>query len=247
MTNTESWNRIAGREQPEPAPQTEAARYGPDVPTERELRLLGHLEAKRVLDLGCGSGQAAITFARQGASVIAVDTSGAQLALARARADTTDARVEWHQADLADLAFLRADSIDIVFSAHSLGEVDDLSRVFRQVHRVLRPHGAFVFSYTHPLALCTEHDTPAPGTVPHAGGAGRLVVQRSTFDRSPVTTEREGEPVTVYPRSVSDVFTALGRAGFRVEVILEPEPIGPTDTRPLVPSTIIWRARKEGV
>jgi hypothetical protein len=38
-------------------------------------------------------------------------------------------RVECHQGAFADLAFLRADSIDIVFSATVLDEVQDLDRV----------------------------------------------------------------------------------------------------------------------
>jgi predicted RNA methylase len=46
-----------------------------DTPTERELRLLGDLRGKRVLDLGCGTGSAAIAFAHQGAMVIALDAS----------------------------------------------------------------------------------------------------------------------------------------------------------------------------
>ena len=48
-------------------------------PTDRELRLVGSVAGKRVLDLGCGTGQAAITFAKEGAVVIAVDGSRAQL------------------------------------------------------------------------------------------------------------------------------------------------------------------------
>jgi hypothetical protein len=42
---------------------------------------------------------------------------------------------------------------------------------------------------------------------------------------------------------VSDVFQALTRAGFRVELIVEPLP----SPDALVPHTIVWRARKEGV
>jgi len=247
VTNTETWDRIAVRDQ-SAGPAVGDVHYGPGAPTERELRLLGSVVGKRVLDLGCGAGQAAISLAMQGATAIAVDASSAQLGRARARAEREEVRVEWHEGDVADLAFLGADSVDLVFSAHALDEVRDLSRVFRQVHRVLKPHGAFVFSHEHPLALCAGHDAPAPGTVPTPGAPspGRLVVHRSSFDRAPITVERHGEKLTLYPRSVSDVFTALGRAGFRVEVILEPEPVG-ADRRPLVPGTIIWRARKEGV
>ncbi len=137
-------------------------------------------------------------------------------------------KVEWRTGDLADLAFLRAESIDVAFSAYSVAEVDDAARLFRQVQRVLKPNGPFVFSYEHPMALCLG-----------ASGA----IERSYFDPGPIDVERHGERVLVHARGVGDVFTELGRAGFRVDTILEPRPDSPGAR---VPSTIVWRARKEG-
>ena len=52
-----------------------------------------------------------------------------------------EVRVELRQGDVADLAFLRADSIDVAFSAYAFDDVEDLARVFRQVHRVLKVGG----------------------------------------------------------------------------------------------------------
>ena len=52
-----------------------AVQYGADLPSEAQLRLLGPIEGHRILDLGCGNGQAAVSFARQRAKVIAVDPS----------------------------------------------------------------------------------------------------------------------------------------------------------------------------
>ena len=70
----------------------------------------------------------------------------------------------------------------------------------------------------------------------------RIVVDRSYFDHSPVAIERYGETLALYPRTISEVFTGLTRAGFRTEVLLEPEPYGM-----LVPSAVVWRTRKVGV
>jgi SAM-dependent methyltransferase len=198
------------------------------APSEREIRLLGDLSGKRVLDLGCATGQAAIAFANHGAVVIAVDASAEHIAHARARAESEEVRVDWHQSDLADLAFLRADSIDAAYSAVAVGRVDDATRLFRQVQRVLRPNAPFVFSHEHPMALCLG----AGGTVTH-----------SYFDAGPVYLDRDGTSTAVYLRNVSDIFTELGRAGFRVDTVLEPRPPRSTE---LLPATIVWRARKEG-
>ena len=199
-----------------------------DDPSERELRLLGDLRGKRVLDLGCGTGAAAIGFAHQGAIVIALDASDARLTHARERAEREEVKVEWRKGDLADLAFLRAESVDAAFSADAVAEVDDAARLFRQVQRVLKPNGPFVFSYEHPMAICID-----------ASGA----VERSYFEPGPIDVERDGQTARVYTRGIGEVFTELGRAGFRVDTVLEPRPDTPGAR---IPATIVWRARKEG-
>jgi hypothetical protein len=91
----------------------------------------------------------------------------------------------------------------------------------------------FVFSYEHPLSLCIG---------PAGAEAGQPTVVEPYFSERSIQIERDGEPIVVYQRTVGDVFAALGRAGFRIEAIIEPRPKqGP------VPTTIVWRARKEGV
>ena len=57
----------------------------------------------------------------------------------------------------------------------------------------------------------------------------------------------DGEKITLWPRTNAEVFAALHRAGYRVDMLLEPEPLRSSDPGPSVPTTIIWRARKEGV
>jgi SAM-dependent methyltransferase len=145
--------------------------------------------------------------------------------------------------EAADLAFLRADSIDLAFSAGLLAEVEDVDRLFRQVHRVLRPGAAFVFAYEHPLALCAGRDDAEPGGLP----LGNLEVRRSYFDVGPIEFARDGEKLTLWQRTIADVFGALHRAGYRVDALLEPEPVRSADPGPALPTTIVWRARKEGV
>jgi SAM-dependent methyltransferase len=235
VSNTESWDRIAARTRSDPP--IDVIRYGPDGPTENELRLIGDVQGKRVIDLGSGPGQAAIVLSKQGAVAIAVDASAPQLERGQQLAAREDVRIEWHQGDLADLAFLRADSIDLAFSGSAISEVEDLGRLFRQVHRVLRAHAVFVFSYEHPMALCTGKEAPTSPT-----SSTRPVVLESYFGEEPLLVERDGEPIVVYQRTTADVFAALGRAGFRVEVIVEPKP-----KRGDIPEIIVWRARKEGI
>lgn len=137
-------------------------RYGNGIPTEADLRLLGDLSGgKRALELGVSEHQNAIAFAVAGAKALAVDPDASvieQLRTAATKADeeaqhtTGDPiRVECHVSDLADLGFATSGSISAVVADHTLNSVDDLSRVLRQVHRVLRAGNPFVISVPHPF------------------------------------------------------------------------------------------------
>ena len=221
---------------------TDVASYGPDLPDERELRLCGEVKGRRVLELGCGAAQSSIAFAKAGAKAIGVDCSATQLAYGRKLAEAEEVRVELHHGDMADIGFLTSASVDLVFSAMSLQYVDDVNRVFRQVHRVLRTDAHFVFSVPHPAAMTLDADGKA------------IALARSMFDRTPVTRRLNDVVVTEHPRSVSSLFTSLQRANFRVDVILEPEPTPGRNPSPLwrdlyrsVPPALVMRARKLGV
>ncbi len=220
---------------------TDVVRYGPDIPSEAELRLLGNLDGKRVLELGCAGGPVAVTMAKQGAKVFAVDDSAEQVAHAKRLAEREAVKIEVRQGDVADLAHLRADTIDLAVSVYTLGAVADLDRVFRQVHRVLRPECPLVMSIPHPAFRAVDPLGDPP------------LVRRSYFDRSPIA--RDGaEPGDDHPLTISDLFTSLSRANFRVDTLLEPEPprTAPrsrqwTPAMRWVPSTLIVRARKLGI
>ena len=51
------WDRQSAAYQDVANLPTNVAHYGPDIPTEAELRLLGDLRGKKVLELGCGGAQ----------------------------------------------------------------------------------------------------------------------------------------------------------------------------------------------
>jgi SAM-dependent methyltransferase len=207
--------------------------FGPDIDDDTSLRLIGHVEAKRVLVLGAGAGHEAVLLAQQGAHVIVVDPSHRRLDHVRGACDDAEVRVELHQSDLAELAFVRAETIDLVVSVFALGSVNDLDRVYRQVHRVLRRESAFVFSFPHPAFVLTR------------GG--------SYFERRPEPWQTDDASGAEVSRTMGEIVTGLVRANFRVEALLEPQPRAAprsrfwVDAMARAPATLILRARKLGV
>lgn len=190
--------------------------YGPGVPGDDQLRLCGDVAGKRVIELGLADPPNSLVFAERGAKAIAVDPSAERIAAARAAADGAGVRVELHHGDLADLGFATSGSVDLVVSAGALAHVDDLARVFRQVHRVLRSDAPFVLTVPHPIGTMLE--------------GGQLVL------RQPYAAAGL--------RTVSGLFTTLARANFQVDVLAEPSPTDQPGA--FVPAALVIRARKLG-
>lgn len=143
--------------------------YGAHVADESELRLCGDLAGKRVIELGLAAAAGSITpnsvtAAMAGAKAMALDPDPQAIAAVRAAADHAEVKVECHRGDLADLGFATSASVDLVVASHTLAGVDDLPRVLRQVHRVLKPGAPFVVAMRHPVAAMfggTDHTATA--------------------------------------------------------------------------------------
>ncbi|MGI8521850.1 MAG: class I SAM-dependent methyltransferase [Nocardioides sp.] len=92
-----------------------------------------------VLDLACGTGNAALVAAALGARVIGVDAAPRLLEVARMRAQTFGVDLEVREGDLLALPVADA-SADVVLSVFGVIFAADPARALREVARVLRPH-----------------------------------------------------------------------------------------------------------
>ena len=134
-------------------PVTTNVSYGDGIPGDDELHLIGDVSGgRRVIELGISDAYNSIAVAAAGGKAIAVDTSPERIAETRTRAVAGGVSVECHQGDLADLGFAPSGTVDVVIASHTLGDDDDLGRILRQVHRVLKPAGPFVMALPHPFA-----------------------------------------------------------------------------------------------
>jgi SAM-dependent methyltransferase len=98
-----------------------------------------------VLDLGCGTGNAALLASGRGATVIGVDPSPRLLAVARSNAIRQELDVAFLPGDAADLP-VADDSVDAIVSVFAVIFAPDVKAAAAEVARVLRPGGRFVLS-----------------------------------------------------------------------------------------------------
>jgi SAM-dependent methyltransferase len=187
----------------------------PEGVREADAGLLGDVRGRRVLELGCGAAAGARWLDGQGADVVALDLSAGMLRHARLAEDRCGVRVPLVQADALALPFADGafDTVCTAFGAVPF--VADSGAVMREVARVLRPGGAWVFSITHPMRWIFL-DEP---------GEDGLKAIHSYFDRRPYV-EQDGAGVPSYVeqhRTLGDRIRELVGAGFVLRDLIEPE------------------------
>jgi len=238
------WNETSKYYQKEAKIPTRSAHYGLYSPNENELRLLGNVKGKKILEIGCGGGQCSIAFVKQGAKCVGIDISEEQLKHAKNLAKKNNVKVKFILGDFQNLSLIKSNTQDIVFSAFALQYSPNLYKVFKQVHRILRKNGLFIFSFDHPF-----YDTI---------NSKKFKIEHSYFKTGKYVeweTWKDGKKhkFVMYKVKVSDVYNDLVKAKFFLERIIEPLKLNkdkwenkyyPIKLAKLIGPTIIFKARK---
>lgn len=179
--------------------------------------LMPDLTGKRVVDLGCGFGWVSRWARQAGAShVLGLDLS--ENMIARARADTSDAAIDYHIADLEQLQLPEA-GFDFAYSSLAFHYVEDFAKLVRTVHQALTPDAHFLFTIEHPIYMASRR---AGWQVDADGNKFWPVDQYSVEGRR--TTDWLAPGVVKYHRTIGTTLNALIGAGFTLRHIQEWRP-----------------------
>ncbi|HYD76448.1 class I SAM-dependent methyltransferase [Ramlibacter sp.] len=142
------------------------------VPAAELVRHARIREGQAVLDLACGTGVVALTAARLGARVSALDLSPALLEHARRHAELADVKIDFREGDVEALPYENA-SFEVVLSqfGHMFAPRPDVA--VGEMLRVLKPGGTIAFSTWPPehfvgqmFALVARYVPPPEGAAP---------------------------------------------------------------------------------
>jgi SAM-dependent methyltransferase len=159
------------------------------ITTPEAARLVHHAgiaPGMKVLDVACGTGVVAITAARLGAVVTALDLTPELLERAKQNASLARVQVEWHEGDVESLPFGDG-QFDAVVSqfGHIFAPRPEVA--VAEMLRVLKPGGTIAFSTWPPEflvgqtgALAARYSPPPPPGVapPMLWGDPKIVEQR---------------------------------------------------------------------
>jgi SAM-dependent methyltransferase len=184
-----------------------------------EQELLGSAVGRAVCALGVSDGMAALALAALGARVTVLDPSQSLLDMLMIRARIIGVDLDFVQTELLDLAAIRDQSFQLAYAAQATRQLEDIDRFYAEVYRILSPGGRLIVNEYHPARRIWKQEPGHPRA------------QCSYFDRRRPREEEELIPDPNAPGltlgrfdfcwTVSDHFSALAAAGFRVSVLEE--------------------------
>lgn len=182
-------------------------------PASHLVRFAGVRAGQQVLDVGCGTGVAALTARRLGAHVTGLDLTPELLARAKEHADAAGYHdAVWKEGDAETMPFAD-ESFDVVLSqwGHMFAPRPEV--VTREMLRVLRPGGVIAFSTWPPeLAVASVFALVGRYSPPLPPGAS----PPPTWGDIPTVRQRLGDAVRdlAFDRE-TQLFPCLGPAHYR--------------------------------
>jgi SAM-dependent methyltransferase len=208
---------------------------------EADVKLLGPVTGRDILELGCGGAQWAVALHALGARPRALDLSRRQLVHAQRHIEACDAKVDLVQANGEVLPF-QDGSFDIVFCDHGALSFCDPTKSVPEVARVLRADGILAFCTTHPLVYLTWDEERQRQTKRFQRGydeLGRIELGEGTSD---------------WVLTPGEWIALLRNNGFEIEALVELRPpkhgtttyenFVPTKWARHWPAEQAWRARR---
>lgn len=184
------------------------------------FELLGNLEGKRVLDIGCGYGAMSIKIANKGAShVLGIDVS--EKMIEKGTRDNPHPNVTYRVLSAEELLSI-GNKFDVVVSCLALHYIENFEKLFADVSLLLNDGGEFVFSMEHPMYTASKFSQQ------WITDSGSNAITGFVTDHYGEEGIRNitwlGKSVTKYHHKVDTVFNALISAGFVFEKVIEPAP-----------------------
>lgn len=165
------------------------------------LKILGDIDGKSILDLGCGEGGYSRLLTSKGAKVVGVDYS--ENLIKEAINLNQSNKIEYYVRDACNLEGIENSIFDFVLSAMCLMAVENLESAIKEAYRVLKPGGEFLISILHPCFGFKNYFNEGP--------------------YQEIESEYFGKPITFWHKTLSNTINCFLNIGFHLRLLYEPQ------------------------
>ena len=210
-----------------------------------------NLAGKKVLSLGCGSGEECSLLQKKGATEITGIDIAAKLIK---EAQRCYPNYNFHTMNVKNMEF-PDNTFDFVYSSLMMHYLKDWKMALKEINRVMKKDGTFLFSTLHPTRWSGERqgDTLLMG-FQYASKGTKLKIFGDYLNKKAINDVGiKHINMTSYVRPLSDMFRELVKANFEVIDIYEPKATTETkiydqgyhEINQKIPDFIIFEAKKK--
>ena len=192
------------------------------------LKTIGDVTGKKILCVGCGSGDECMELKNAGAEhVVGVDLSPEFIKIAKESFPT----LEFHQMDMENLDFPEK-SFDLVVSSLTIHYASNWEKTFGEIRKILKDDGKAVISTNHPIRFGSEIKREKEREIFLLGYIrykdpqlfGDVIGDYLNSRRIDDVWFRNKFPVSYYHKPISEMLKEIRESKFELTNFLEPKP-----------------------
>jgi SAM-dependent methyltransferase len=221
-------------------------------------KLLPDLKSKRILCLGCGSGEETQFLKELGAEyILGIDSSFELIEFAKDNYESKN-KVEFSCHKIEDLSYQILGGhhkFDLIYSSLAMHYVDDWTKILKSLKPVMKKNAVMLFSAHHPVkwgaqsTKSKDQNSFLLGYTKSKTDSKNYKVYGDYLKPRKVNYELFNKiPIEFYHKSISTMFSQIQSAGFEVLEFVEPLPVDDSRSKPdfyevysRIPLFVIWK------
>ncbi len=177
------------------------------------LRIIDPKKGQNVLEIGCGEGFFARELAHVGASVTACDIAPELIEIGKKKGG----KIAYKVSKAQDLSWVADASFDVVLAVLTLQNMERIDTVMKEVRRVLKKDGRFIFVLNHPtmrIPKASHWGYDDEGKIQYRRLDAYLSQRKLVIDMHPGKKQKQTSVTYSFHRSLQEYMKVLKGVGF---------------------------------